>query len=316
MTMDETMSELPAAAANSRSPPHLLRIPLEVRAIIYGFLLQDCGKKQIKIRNKPIHHCHTTEQRKVLKTYRRTPYYAHDFPGWNFSRKYFETTYTHDELDTPMSTAFMAVNRQVHAEASYILYGLHSFNFDASIEAAVALLADLTPPSRDLIHSVSIRKQNPLRMCQSEYYEWQRTCRSLAQLPNLKRLRIIVAGGKPPSYSVVGMPLRRLEVSDFRLLRDVQQTSMEWVDSLKNFTNLEVLEIQADVVHMPKPDNSAAMQFAMFSMSIETTFADFLKEEYGLPVEIIPAAAPAKPIACTCQRIVQIPQGPAAAKAE
>lgn len=281
----------------------LLRLPYDVRVMIYGHLLHDNHQRQLSIRNKSIYFCQTSEERaKILKKYTRTQYYAHDTPGWNFSRRYFVTTYTHDELDSPMSTAFMAANRQIYDESSYLLYGLHSFNFGPSVEAAAAFLSDLTPRSKNLIQSVEIRKQSPLRMCHSEYHEWLRTCTMLSRLPNLKKLRIVVVGGKPPDHAITGLPVRRLQPSDFRLLRDVSQPSMEWVDSLRAFTGLETLEIQADIGHMSKPDSSPAMQFAMFSMSIETTFIDFLREEYKLPAKVVPRAPSRPTMACSCMR--------------
>lgn len=263
-----------------------LRVPPEIRLIIYGILLDDGGRRELDIRHKTIGGCcGHHDRRRVLDTFRRTSYFAHQTTGLAFRCNYYKTTYVLAAAE-PMCAALMAVNRQIHAEASYMLYGRHAFNFGGDVEAVTSFFGDLTPPSRSLIQEVCLRKRSPLRLAHNEYVDWLRACTYLASLPNLRRVRIIVEGGQPPAHVLGDVPLRRLEVSDLRLLRDVQQRSVTWVESLRAFTGLEALEIEAEMKHMARPESSDALQHAMFSLSIETTLADFLKSEYQLPVVV------------------------------
>lgn len=266
--------------------PPFFRIPVEIRLIIYGFLLQDGGRRELDIRHKSIGRCCVDHERhRVLDTYRRTSYFAQQSTGLAFRCNYYKTTYALASGE-PMSTTFMAVNCQIHTESTYLLYGRHTFNFDCDIEAVTCFFGDLTPRSRSLVQEVTMRKRSPLRLAHNEYIDWLRACVYLSELPNIRRVKIVVEGGQPPSYALGDLPLRKLEVSDLRLLRDVQQRTITWVESLKAFSKLETLEICAQMKHMAKPESSDALQFAMFSLSIETTLADFLRQDYQLPVAV------------------------------
>lgn len=273
--------------------PPFLRLPVEIRLIIYRFLLDDGGRRELDIRHKIINHCCNQHDRNcVLETYRRTSYFAQQTTGLAFRCNYYKTTYALASGE-PMRTAFMAVNRQIHTESTYLLYGRHAFNFDGDFEAVTSFFGDLTPRSRSLVQGVCLRKRSPLRLAHNECVDWLRACSYLAELPNLRRVRLIIEGGQPPAYVLGDLQLRRLEVSDLRLLKDIQQRSVTWLESLKSFTKLEALEICAELKHMTKPESSDALQYAMFSLSIETTLADFLREDYQLPVVVARGGQPA-----------------------
>ncbi|KAL2758883.1 hypothetical protein ACRALDRAFT_2040943 [Sodiomyces alcalophilus JCM 7366] len=218
----------------------------------------------------------------------------------------------------------MAANRRLHSETSWFLYGRHTFSFDADIEAIHPFLTDLTPSTRDLVRSLSIRKQSPLRWPGSgcDPIDWLHMCYSLEYAPNLEHLQIIVEGELPPAALTVreepeqgdvmgtevprvegngdghrdpfwasgSPPPRPLQVSDFRLLSHIKHDSLSWVRDLALYTRgskkLRELEVAADVQPAPVTADTTtteAILHASFSLSIETTFVEFLKSDLGLP---------------------------------
>ncbi|GJC92593.1 hypothetical protein ColKHC_01419 [Colletotrichum higginsianum] len=241
----------------------LMRIPAEIRIMIYEHLLDDGGEKRLAVRNKAMHQLPAG----ILKTYRRTPYRIIER---SLHRQCFETTYHLASASrTTMHPAIMAVNRQIHRETSHMLYGLHGFDFGGDIEAVVPFLRDLTPASRAMVREVTVRKDGPMYYCESDRLDWANMCKYLRGLDKMI----------PRADGDVGGP-QRLGVSDLRLLALIKHDSMEWVAELRK------LEIVPRMRYLAAPGTTATLLFAAFSASIDTALVEFLRTDCGLPAAV------------------------------
>ncbi|KAI3527471.1 hypothetical protein CSPX01_16956 [Colletotrichum filicis] len=266
----------------------LMRIPAEIRIMIYEYLLDDAGERRLAVRNKAMHQLHTG----ALSTYRRTSYRIIER---SFHRQCFLTTYAHHHPASPKSTMhpeIMAVNRRIHRETSHLLYGRpHGFDFGSDVEAVVPFLKDLTPSSRSAIQELTIRKDGPVMHCNSESdrLDWATMCAYLGRLDKaIPRLRIIVEGGRP---TAAWEGPQVLSVSDLRLLALIKHDSMEWVAELAKVEGIEQLEIVPRIRHLPAPGTTATLLFAAFSASIDTALVEYLQTDCGLPATAVSLTA-------------------------
>ncbi|OHE99054.1 hypothetical protein CORC01_05744 [Colletotrichum orchidophilum] len=286
-----------------REQSPLMRIPAEIRIMIYEYLLDldHAGDKRLAVRNKAMHQLPAG----ALSTYRRTSYRIIER---SFHRQCFETTYAHHRpaahahnntntntnntstststsSSTPMHPEIMAVNRRIHRETSHLLYRRpHGFDFGSDIEAVVPFLKDLTPASRAAIQELTIRKDGPVMhgTSESDRLDWAAMCAYLARLDTtIPRLRIVVEGGRPTAAAWAG--LKALSVSDLRLLALIKHDSMDWVAALAAVRGLARLEIVPRVRYLPAPGTTATLLFAAFSASIDTALVEYLQTECGLP---------------------------------
>ncbi|KAK1978097.1 hypothetical protein LZ30DRAFT_663858 [Colletotrichum cereale] len=251
----------------------LMRIPAEIRMMIYEHLLDDGGERRLAVRNKAMHQLPMD----ILKTYRRSQYRVIER---SFHRQCFETTY-HLASGTTMHPAIMAVNRQIHRETSHMLYGLHGFDFGSDVEAVVPFLRDLTPVSRAAIREITVCKNGPLYYCESDRLDWANMCRYLRGLDKVvPRVRIVVEGGEP---AAAWEGPQQLGVSDLRLLALIKHDSMEWIAELQRVEGIEQLEIVPHMRRLRTPGTTSTILFAAFSASIGTALVDYLRSECGLP---------------------------------
>ncbi|TDZ29909.1 Uncharacterized protein C8035_v003788 [Colletotrichum spinosum] len=253
----------------------LMRIPAEIRIMIYEHLLDDGGEKKLLIRNKGMHQL----QAGALKTCRRSGYRVIER---SFHRQCYETTY-HLATKTSMHPAIMAVNRQIHRETSHMLYGLHDFDFGSDIEAVVPFLKDLAPESLSMLREMTVRKSGPMYHCESDRLDWQHMCRYLRGLDKMiPKIRIVVEGGEP-TRAWEGP--QTLGVSDLRLLALIKHDSMEWISELQQVQGIQELEIVPHMRYLPKPSTTATLLFAAFSRSIDTALVDYLRTDCQLPAK-------------------------------
>ncbi|KAK1585069.1 uncharacterized protein LY79DRAFT_591757 [Colletotrichum navitas] len=253
----------------------LMRIPAEIRMMIYELVLDDGGEGRLAVRNKAMHQLPTGS---ILKTYRRSRYRIIER---SFHRQCFETTY-HLASKTRMHPAVMAVNRQIHRETSHMLYGLHGFDFGSDVEAVVPFLQDLTPESRAMIREITVRKEGPLYNCESDRRDWANMCKYLRGLDKMvPKVRIVVEGGEP---AAAWEGPQQLGVSDLRLLALIKHDSMEWIAELKRVEGIQQLEIIPHMRRLRPPGTTSTILFAAFSASISTALVEFLRTDCGLPV--------------------------------
>lgn len=258
-----------------------MRIPPEIRMVIYEHLL-DNGSKTIAIRNipNPVPALRKANaQTGDVPKRRRTCYHVLEK---TLMRRSYQTTYYHEGAEE-LHPAIMAVNKKIREEASHLLYGRHSFHFGADLEAVAPFLGDRTASTRELLQAITIHKRASSYGMEADAYDWAAACRVLKTMPRLRRLTIVVGGGRP-RRDWEGP--RELSVSDLRLLYSTRHESLDWLRELAGVKSVREIEIVADVQYMPEPKTTPALIFAAFSASIETSLVDFMKTELGVPARV------------------------------
>lgn len=248
----------------------LLRLPREIRIMVYDYLLDMCSSRDIVIHNKPKSDQLKTDQ--ILRS-------AYHVQERSFQRPLYQTTYGM-KGDKELHPAILAVNRKLRQEVAHHLYGMHSFHFGTDVEAVVPFLLDMTISTRSIIKEIAVYKKAPSKSAITGDHSWPSTCQFLGTLPRLRKLKIIVEGGKPKN------PWdgpQDLSVSDIRLLYSTRNECLEWARSLATIHSVEDVEIIADSKPMAQPTTSSDLIYAAFSASIETTFVEFLKDDLGIP---------------------------------
>ncbi|XXG98653.1 hypothetical protein Hte_004980 [Hypoxylon texense] len=248
----------------------LMRAPVEVRMMIYDYLFDDGGNKQLCIRNGAAGKLPKTEDR------RRSRYYVLDK---TFHRRCYDTTYRLDTEGAHFCAAVMRVSRKVYEETSYVLYRGHTFDFGSDIEAVEPFLSDLTPASRRLIREISLYKRGPVQPYDNDRSEWRNACRFLQEQGSIRKLRLVVQGGRP---STTWEGPKEFTAADLKLLFDIKHESLDWVEELLHIRGLEELEILPDVHYCPPPSSTNMIIFAALSASIERGLTEFLKNQLCL----------------------------------
>jgi hypothetical protein len=247
-------------------PSPFMRIPSEIRLMIYDLLLDDHGHKTFEIRNEE------SLEYRARGSHKRTGY---QIMARDLVRASKPTTYTL-VTKTEMHTSIMAVNRKIHQETSHILYGNRTFSFGKDIEAVVPFFSDMTKPNRPLVNEIALVKQGSVYCRDYDRCEWAAVCEFLKDHMRLESLNLVVEGGRP-SMGWAAIP--EFTIGDFKTLSTVGYEALEWVWELLSIKGLRKLDISAAIHHCPPSHSSAMSFFAAFSASIETGFADFLRSE-------------------------------------
>jgi hypothetical protein len=254
------------ALADDMDSSIFMRVPAEVRLMIYDILLDDRGNRTISIRSE------STEAYKAGGQHRRTSYRV---LGGNLLRQSQTTTY-HVTSDTDFHPNILAVNRKIYEEASQVLYGNHSFDFGGDVEAIVPFLSDLTTSTRSLIEEISLTKMGSVYTRDFDRCEWRNMCSFISQNVQLRKLVLRVTGGRPSSGWI---DVQEYAVADFRTLAGVGFEGVEWIQELIGIRALEELEVIPEIEHCPPSTSSAMSFFQAFSASIEKGFTDYLRSE-------------------------------------
>ncbi|KAH6646136.1 hypothetical protein BKA67DRAFT_541123 [Truncatella angustata] len=241
-----------------------LNAPAEVRGLIYDYLFDDAGHKRLEIRNAPAEKVSAQDGRK------RTRYYVLDR---SLHRRCFETTYHLKTNDVHFCAALMRTNRQVYQETSYIVYGKHAFDFGGDVEAVEPFISDLIPESRHIIREISLYKRGPMPIYENDRSEWRSVCRFLQKTGVVRKLRLVIQGGKP---TVDWHGPKEFTATDFKLLADLKHESLDWVNELAQ-VRVKELEILPDVHYAPPPTSTNMLVFAAISASIERGLTEFLR---------------------------------------
>jgi hypothetical protein len=256
--------------------PMLMRVPAEVRMMIYEYLLDNGGSKAIAIRNKSRWEYQARNTNSL-----RSPYHIMER---SFAKMSYETSYCADtNCDRSMHTAIMQTNRKIREETSYFLYGGHSFHFGEAIEAVVPFLEDKMPRTRELVKEISLYKRSPTNAIEPDSFDWASICRFLSNSNGLEKLTLVIEGGRP---RVPWDGPQTLSVSDFRLLYATRHESLEWARELAAVKSMKEVEIVADIHYLPEPQTNMMLVLAAFSASIETSLIDFLREDLGIPARL------------------------------
>jgi len=180
--------------------------------------------------------------------------------------------------------SLFSLNRQIHAEASKVLYSAYTFSFDANVEAVVPFLSDLTPGSLSSIRHISLTKKALPYTKEFDRAEWSAACAFLSKL-SLSSLSLSILGGKPVGGWDDVSPI---SASEFGVLERVNRewgadgVDLEWVEQLMKIKGLRRLNVDAVVDTCP-PIMSQGLRFwVAFSKSVEAGFGEWLR---GVMVE-------------------------------
>jgi len=246
--------------------PPFMRVPGEIRLMIYNLLFDDHNHKTFEIRNEDV------EEYQNRSPHKRSGYRV---LGRDLVRQSKPTTYRLI-TDTDLHTSIMGVNRKIYEETSYLLYANRTFGFGRDVEAIVPFFSDLTKHTRLLAKEISLVKQGSVYSRDYDRCEWSGVCNFLQSDMQLSSLKLVVEGGRP-ALGWDGLP--KYTVADFKTLQSVRYEALEWVWELLTINGIQKLEISSDIYHCPPSHSSAMAFFAAFSASIETGFADFLRSE-------------------------------------
>ncbi|KAF2457706.1 hypothetical protein BDY21DRAFT_302690 [Lineolata rhizophorae] len=250
------MSAPTALAQNARNTtlPPFLRLPTEIRLMIYEHLLLPKSQPEAssscqsleQMLQPDYHSCdqHYSSKRSVksasatspritvhIRTLdpsstkpkpttirNRTPF---SIRTSRFRSRTMGTTYfapgSHNQAIHP---AILSVCRTTHAEAVDLLYGGALFCFGSHVDAVPAFLADLTPRARARVRRVALVKAPLPYDHGADLDDWAEACKALAgDLPGLAELRLGVVAGKPARKRQGGWAgLRTISAAQFRTL--------------------------------------------------------------------------------------------------
>ena len=244
--------------------PTFLTLPAELRLAIYDLLLNNHEHKVLSIRSEDPAKYELNKEEQC-----RTPY---RILSDRFRARSIETSYT--LLRNPgIQTAILSVNKQIHREASYVLYSSHIFDFYTDIESVIPFLSDLTPVSLASIKRINITKRALPYVKNFDSCEWRNACEFISKNMELSQLGLGILGGRPAG------PWQEAEhyaKSDFPTITSFD--GMDWVDQLVAIKGLQDLEVRAHLQHCPPPQSNAMTFFVNFSASIEKGFAEYLRE--------------------------------------
>ncbi|KAL6706553.1 hypothetical protein ACN47E_005309 [Coniothyrium glycines] len=130
--------------------------------------------------------------------------------------------------------SLLPLNRQIHTEASQTLYSTYTFSFHTSVEAIVPFLSDLHPRSRTHIRHLSLTKKALPYTKEFDRAEWSNLCSYLAApilLPHsaealpapcfpLHTLHLNIIAGRPDTRWDAIAPIPAADFPELLRLRD------------------------------------------------------------------------------------------------
>ena len=183
--------------------------------------------------------------------------------------------YCLDRSPGSIYSAILSVNRQIHTEASHVLYSEHTFDFCADIECILPFLQDLTPAVLSSIKRINIVNRSLPYTKDVDRCEWRNVCAFISQNLQLEQLDLYVEGGILSSANkpAVNWEARSTySVADFAWIARLDETDedMNWMKHVVAIRDLQVLSMNALLQHCPTPGSEAMAFFVKFSKSIET----------------------------------------------
>ncbi|KAF2006943.1 hypothetical protein P154DRAFT_454755 [Amniculicola lignicola CBS 123094] len=292
-----------------------LRLPFEIRLMIYEYLLfpskRPASNYSFSVANL-LHNHHTyastdknsnpfTLSVRTIDPYlsphsrntwrRRSTYYVRTGP---FLTTTHPTTYrillsphtAHLHLTIP---SLLPLSRQIHFEASTLLYQTYTFAFHTSIEALTPFLSDLTPLSRSSIRHLTLTKKALPYIKEFDRAEWSSMCTYLADAEGrnemrLHSLRLAVVAGRPGDEG--WDTIAPLSATDFDVLHKMQGSGMgvgvgahidlDWAGEMMAIRGLREMQVRALVEHCPAPMSEGMAFWVAFSASVEKGFAEWV----------------------------------------
>ncbi|KZM27051.1 uncharacterized protein EKO05_0004996 [Ascochyta rabiei] len=350
------MATSSSSAGDGLPASPLLRLPMEVRLMIYEYMLfpssQPTATSGTSVANLlPDFHTYFSEDTnndrftlsvrtidpwlgaQASRTWRRRstyhvrtgtfPHYQAQFTNVyssNIKGPFLTTTTptTYRVLLSPYTAhlrhtvpSLLSINRQIHAEASKILYSTYTFAFHTCIEAAVPFLSDLTPFSRSHVRRISITKKELPYTKEFDRAEWESLCVYLADAsrtppppptpnPNtswatlqpapasptmfLQTLHLNIIAGRPDDgWEHITAPTAQDYATMMRMKQQwgggsVGSMELEWVEQLMRIRGLRDISVKALVQHCACPVSEKLAFWVAFSKSVEAGgFGEWLR---------------------------------------
>jgi hypothetical protein len=189
--------------------------------------------------------------------------------------------------------SLLALNQQIHAEASKVLYSTYCFSFHTSIEAAVPFLSDLTPQARSHVRHLSFTKKALPYTKEFDRAEWSSLCEYIAlhheaartpdpNIPDalgfsLRTLHLNVVAGKPDFGWDAITPITAADYSTMTRMRRewgagngvFGGVDLEWAEQLMEIKGLKKLNVNALVEHCARPVSEKQAFWVAFSKSVD-----------------------------------------------
>ncbi|KAF2712287.1 hypothetical protein K504DRAFT_426387 [Pleomassaria siparia CBS 279.74] len=286
----------------------LLRLPFEIRLIIYEYLLfpsttPSSGNNSSVNNLLADHHTYYTSDKDTdaftLTVRTIDPYLGtHSSRTWRKRSTYhvrtgpFLTTTTpttYRILLSPYTShlrrtipSLLSLNRQIYAEASKILYSTYNFSFSTNVEAIVPFLSDLTPQSLSSLRHISLTKKALPYTKEFDRAEWGNAFSFLSKNTCLQTISLDIVAGKPADGWEHVTPI---SASDFQVLKrvkkewgtEVECVYLEWVEQLMAVKGLRKLSISAKVERCPPPRSEIMAFWVAFSKSVELGFDEWVR---------------------------------------
>lgn len=194
-------------------------------------------------------------------------------------------------------TSLLVLNRQIHIEASKILYSTYTFSFHTSIEAAVPFLSDLTPIARSHIRHLSLTKKALPYTKEFDRAEWAHLCEYIATHQtthrtlsssttstseptttlgfNLRTLHLNIVAGKP---DLGWDDISPIAAADFNTMLRMRKewgggslggVDLEWAEQFMQIRGLGRLKVKALVEYCARPESEKQAFWVAFSKSVE-----------------------------------------------
>ena len=243
----------------------LLSLPAEIRLDIYELLLVNHDNPTISIRTE---EPAVFENKRSLNR-RRTTY---RIMSGRFRACSIKTSY-HLITESHIYPSILSVNKQIHSEASRVLYSSHIFDFGKNVESVIPFFHDLTPTARSSVKRVNIVQRALPYIKEFDRCEWRSVCKYISENLELTQLGLGIFGGIPGAqWSHQDL----YEKTAFEHITEFE--GMEWVRQVATIKGLRKLEVKAHMEHCPPPQSNSMAFFVNFSASIEKGFADYLRE--------------------------------------
>lgn len=186
--------------------------------------------------------------------------------------------------------SLLGLNRQIHAEASKVLYGSYTWSFHTNIESAVPFFNDLTETARGWVRSVQVTKKALPYTKEFDRAEWASLCSYLASNMNPQTLSLSVVAGRPGDETTTEaeVAIPSWSKNEFEILARTQKewnvggnggVDLEWVEQLMQIRGLRDLRVKALVEHCPLPRSEAMSFWVALSRSLESgSFEDWVRQ--------------------------------------
>jgi len=243
----------------------LLSLPAEIRLHIYDLLLVNHDSQIMSIRSEEP----AVFEDKKSSNRRRATY---RIMSGRFRACSIETTY-HLITKSDIYPSILGVSKQIHDEASHVLYSSHIFDFGKNVESVIPFFRDITPTARLSVRRVNIVQRALPYIKEFDRCEWRSVCKFISENLELTQLGLGILGGVP------GAQWTSLDLYEKTAFEDITKfEGMEWVRQVANIKGLRNLEVKAHMEHCPPPQSNSMTFFVNFSASIEKGFADYLRE--------------------------------------